>query len=282
MSFKFSTKAETLENIAPHLTQARLCEQITVSAESWKNVPNSIVLEIMERFESLQLAVRSSACNEDDWDNSLAGAHLSLIDVKSDQASIQSAINDVFASYSAPSISDQVLVQPMVGDVLISGVLLTRDLDTGGPYYVINYDDVSGRTDTVTGGADCRTVFIHRSRLDAMRSQRFRRLIDTAIELEAITNCEALDIEFCIDVDDEIYILQVRPVAARKQWKVIPVAEINATIDGARADIAGRMVPQKGLAGATTIFSEMSDWNPAEMIGKAPKPLALSLCARIG
>ena len=35
--------------------------------------------------------------------------------------------------------------------------------------------------------------------------------------------------------------------------------------------------PHHSLLGKTTIFGTMPDWNPAEMIGIKPKPLALSL-----
>ena len=37
------------------------------------------------------------------------------------------------------------------------------------------------------------------------------------------------------------------------------------------------MSPKSSLAGRTTILTEMTDWNPAEMIGNTPRPLALSL-----
>ena len=36
---------------------------------------------------------------------------------------------------------NQVLVQAMANDVSMSGVLFTKDMNSGAPYYVINYDD---------------------------------------------------------------------------------------------------------------------------------------------
>ena len=33
------------------------------------------------------------------------------------------------------------------------GVIFTHELNTGAPYYVINYDDKSGSTDSVTSEA---------------------------------------------------------------------------------------------------------------------------------
>ena len=275
--FKFGTKATTLERLAPHLTQGRLCDQIAVPANRWRNDRAAALAEIMERFGPVKLAIRSSAANEDGWDNSHAGAHLSIVNTEASPETVASSVDSVFDSYRSPNPADQVLVQPMVENVVISGVVLTRDLDTGGPYYVINYDDFSGRTDTVTGGAESKTIFVRRSRIEAMKSPRFRRLIDAAIELEEITASQELDIEFCIDSDDEVFILQVRPLAARRRWHPVPLAAIDQALGKVHAAITERMKRQPGLAGSTTILGEMPDWNPVEMIGKAPTPLALSL-----
>ena len=40
----------------------------------------------------------------------------------------------------------------MVSSINCSGVVFNRDLNTAANYYVINYDDVSGKSDTVTSG----------------------------------------------------------------------------------------------------------------------------------
>ena len=275
--FEFATKATTLERLAPSITRARLCEQLIVSAAAWRDDRRAVVTRVVERFAPALLAIRSSAAGEDGWDNSLAGAHLSRTDVAPTPGAVGAAVDAVFDSYTTPSPEDQVLVQPMVGDVVISGVVLTRDLDTGSPYYVVNYDDFSGRTDTVTGGAESKTLLVHRARPDALKSPRIRKLVEGVIEIEAITGSGELDIEFCITGADDVYILQVRPLAAKRRWLAVPDGAVDAALNGIRAAIAGRMAPKPGLAGGTTILGEMPDWNPAEMIGNAPRPLALSL-----
>ena len=40
----------------------------------------------------------------------------------------------------------------MISSINCSGVVFNRDLNTAANYYVINYDDVSGKSDTVTSG----------------------------------------------------------------------------------------------------------------------------------
>ncbi len=43
------------------------------------------------------------------------------------------------------------------------------------------------------------------------------------------------------------------------------------------AEHTRRIRPQRALYGTRTILSDMTDWNPAEMIGHHPRPLAYSL-----
>ena len=76
------------------------------------------------------LVVRSSAANEDGWNDSQAGAHLSLTDIPADPTELKNAINQVFGSYRVPTEKDEVLVQPMVIDVALSG---------GYPYTGLRY-----------------------------------------------------------------------------------------------------------------------------------------------
>jgi glutamine kinase len=275
--FHFSTKGGTLERLAPYVTRATLCNQIIIPTTEWRLQREDIISKIVRRFGSSLLAIRSSAASEDGADNSMAGVHLSHTNVTPTPNLMTDAIDTVIESYPQPNDGDQVLVQPMVADVVISGVVLTRDLDTGSPYYVVNYDDLSGRTDTVTGGSESKTILIHRARPDAIRSPRFRKLVDSVIELEQITGSDELDIEFCITGNEEIFILQVRALAARRQWERTPDKAIDTALDKIRDRLRELMAPNAGIAGKTTILGEMPDWNPAEMIGNAPRPLALSL-----
>ena len=52
----------------------------------------------------------------------------------------------------------------MLNNVLASGVVFTRSLQNGAPYYTINYDDISGSTESITSGnsQDDKTLVIRR------------------------------------------------------------------------------------------------------------------------
>jgi hypothetical protein len=275
--FHFGTKAETLERLAGRLDKARLCEQDVLEVSAWAVERHRLVSAILARFAGRRLVVRSSAANEDGFSASMAGAYHSVVGVAPEAAALMAAVDRVISSYGDPSPGDQVLIQPMVENVALSGVVLTRDLETGGPYYVLNYDDISGRTDTVTGGGESKTVLIHHGRLEAIHSSRMRKIIETVRDLEAITRHRDLDVEFCMTVDEVLHILQVRPLAASAQWEGVETRDGSAVLDDIRGFLAKRMAPADGLAGTTTVLGEMPDWNPAEMIGNSPRPLALSL-----
>lgn len=275
--FKFSTKAGTLYSLAGHLTKAYLPDQIIVAFGDWQSDTDAVLANIVSSFSGKRLAVRSSAANEDTQSASMAGAHLSLINMDCEKATLHQAIDDVFGSYPAAGLVDEVLVQPMVEDTVVAGVVLTRDLDTGAPYYVINYDDFSGRTDTVTGGAESKVVLVHRARTEALRSPRFRDLIQVVQEVERTAGTDELDIEFCIDGEDRIYLLQVRPLAARSQWPENIDKAVDDALNVIRAQIAEPQTMDNTVGAAAAVYGEMPDWNPAEMIGSAPRPLALSL-----
>ena len=282
MTFAFGTKGETLERLRPLVAVSRLCDQLIFPVLDWQRQRAFVLEQILERFGTdTRLVVRSSAQGEDGWTESQAGAYLSLTHVAPRPKAVAEAVDRVIASYGRTEKDDQFLIQPYVENVVISGVVMTRDLDTGGPYYVINYDDSTGRTDSVTGGAESKTILVHRSRPQALHSPRMRLLVDTVIEIEKATECTELDIEFCITAEDHVFALQVRPMAAKKQWDLVPEFEIDDALALVRANIAEAMTPVPDLAGETTVFGEMPDWNPAEMIGIAPKPLALSLYQRL-
>jgi glutamine kinase len=275
--FEFGTKAQTLDRLAGRLGGALLCDQMTINTTEWTLKPSAIVDLILARFGGRELVVRSSSDAEDHAESSNAGAFESVMGVACDAASIGRAVDIVIGSYGENGDGQEILIQEMVGNVALSGVVLTRDLDTGGPYYSINYDDFSGRTDTVTGGAESKTVLVHRANPGALHSPRMQAIISTARELEEICGRSELDIEFCITEDVELYILQVRPLAAKRRWKNLRDADIDSVVRGIRAELSERMQPETNLSGQTTIFGEMPDWNPAEMIGNSPRPLALSL-----
>ncbi len=235
------------------------------------------------------LAVRSSAYGEDKNDNSKAGMYDSFLNVKtSNKKRIRDAIKKVIKSYKIKKttnlLKSEIIIQEMILKVHSSGVIFTNDMNDGSPYYVVNYDDKTGLTNTVTSGSNlhsnmCLNVF--RENVKYLRSKRFKKLLYCVKELEKILVSEYLDIEFVIDKNLKIYLLQVREISNRKIWSKEKIKSLKKIIVSTETNFKNVFKSQKGVIGKTTVFGQMPDWNPAEMIGKIPRNLSYSLYKKL-
>lgn len=86
-----------------------------------------------------------------------------------------------------------------------------------------------------------------------------------------------LDVEFALGDDFTPYLLQVRAITTQPNWNRAVAKRIDATLQGIQSFVRARLQPMPGVYGNTTVLGQMPDWNPAEMIGRAPRALAFSL-----
>lgn len=275
MSQAFGTKAETLALLRGRGFAIPPLYYFDVS--QWQREPHGVLDAIMRQFPEGPLAIRSSARSEDTHTTSQAGAFHSVLHVSCEREALHEAVamvTDRFRDHA-----DQVLVQPMVHNVHMAGVIMTRVLDDGSPYYVFNYDDVSGRTDTVTGG-HCATKMVHVYKgveTDDFDSPRLREALRLARMLESVFGDIPLDIEFAVDAAGQAWLLQVRPICSSRHWKARAAAGVSERIRHVEEFVREGMRPRPGFYGKHTMYGVMPDWNPAEIIGLVPRPLAFSL-----
>ena len=226
------------------------------------------------------LIVRSSALHEDANGSSLAGHYRSIANVIGETA-LRSAIDDVIASYADdPSPDNRVLVQPMLQDVRACGVAFSRDPNTGADYIVINYEQ-GGDTTAVTGGrGQSLKTHYYWKHGPAAPSEELRDIVTLVAEMEQLFGEMPLDIEFARDGKGRLYLFQVRPLVITRKPGMSSSQQTDVLQQiAAKIDAANR--PHPYLHGRRTVYGVMPDWNPAEIIGIRPRPLALSLYREI-
>jgi choline kinase/phosphohistidine swiveling domain-containing protein len=279
--FALGTKAESLERLKPLLRVGRIGLQVSFTFKEWKENSKELIQQIHNSFDEQLLIVRSSSLQEDNWIQSSAGAFASIPNVPSyNRDAIREAVEKVFGSYSEILDGNQVLVQEMIQEVRLSGVVLTRVPSTGAPYYVINFDSESSRTDTVTSGEgkSVRTIYLHRnSELRPESPKELSHVMESVKDIESLVNYDSLDIEFAVEKGGSVVIFQVRPIAINHRTIPIDDEKISESIQEGICHLKSMQQPFPLLFGDSTYFSVMSDWNPAEMIGTKPGRLSFSL-----
>ncbi|WP_421901386.1 PEP-utilizing enzyme [Maridesulfovibrio sp.] len=282
MNLEFGTKAETLEILKR--TGFNVPDLYYFSIEEWLDDPELVLAAVLKRFsEHDKIIVRSSSQAEDGSAISHAGAFESILNVNIKRPKeLRQAISTVASSFKGDK-NDQILIQPMIGMIEVSGVIMSRCLEDGSPYYVINYDDESGKTDSITGGTGVsKTVFIYKgvSRHD-FDSSRLRKMVDLVYDLEKAFPDTPLDIEFGLDSNGIMHLFQVRRICTTQNWKRNVENIVSQKISFVESFVNNYMKRRSGIQGERTILGVMPDWNPAEIIGVTPKPLAASLYREI-
>lgn len=273
----FNSKAQNLIYLMKHAGRINVLPLLCFKFSEYKQNKIKFINQIMATFED-SVIVRSSAQNEDQSEQSNAGKYKSVLNVGVTSKNLMKAIEIVGKDYKHQN--DEILIQPMLKNISISGVIFTRDHSTGAPYYIINYTD-DGKTDTITSGsAQGKKLIISRADKGQNLTTRFpiKKLLRATKKIESVFDSDALDIEFAFSAQ-KLYILQVRPL-------IVQTAGCDSEISDFRfferlrelyVEICKNNKKKPHLSGKNSMYSMMTDWNPAEMIGSRPNLLALSL-----
>ena len=235
-----------------------------------------IFKKIRQKFKE-KIVIRSSSREEDNKLISNAGKYKSFLNVPLDKKKIIELVDEIIIDFK--NNNDQILIQEFISSTDLNGVVFTCDTSYLSPYYIINYD-TSSKTNLVTSGIKNPTIkkFVLYKSSQHKIPTKLKNLVYVIKKLEKIFKSEKLDIEFSIK-KNLIYIFQVRqlPIKGKlKNHKIISDILVNI-----HKKIKKIQLKNPYLSGNTTYLTNMADWNPAEMIGTKPKPLAISLYSEL-
>ena len=273
-----TTKSNVLKFIQKKARLSKIEKIYDFRVIDWLEDPANILNKIRSRFKSKYVIVRSSALGEDSMDESFAGTYETIQNVKpSSRKMLKSAINSVIKSYQNKgnlNNNNQILIQNQTSGIVKSGVIFSRSESSGKPYYTINYE-IGTATDGVTKGKINNVVKIFRKINLNTLPIHWKLLIKSVKEIEVILKNNNLTVEFGIKKNHQIVIFQARPNTISKITENPNIENLKRVIE--QNKIRYKKFVKKYSQYDTCLFSDMSDWNPAEIIGHNPNTLDYSL-----
>ena len=269
-----TSKARTLLSLEGRVANAKIPDFVVASASEFLAAGGLEVEEIIATLGDFPLIVRSSSQDEDTSTASNAGVYLSV--QVSDRSELRDAVEEVASSYGRTTLNDEVMIQRFLQNVMLSGVAFTHEVATASPYRTISWSDGSD-TSVVTAGRG-GSIYHHAAASPYEPPEKLKPIILLIEELEALFPDDPLDIEFAVTDEGQgevLWLLQVRPlILARPRESVQTQRRRIEDVGTAVSRSIGR---HPFLLGDRTVYGVMPDWNPAEIIGLRPRPLALSL-----
>ena len=270
------TKAGMLTYLKEKLNGINILPLYVVHSKELQTNEETVIEEIIKFSKGSSLIVRSSSVLEDTSVSSNAGKFESVLNVEPTYEAIKSAVLKVYASYDT-SENEEILIQPMLSNIKKAGVVFTADMDTFAEYYTVNYYEGEDSAAVTSGNSNDLKTFIHYKDSEHKVVDRdMEQLLHICAKIESFLENDKLDIEFAIDAEDVIYILQVRPLVKGKK-DVYEKLDLSPVLNRIYKKAKKLATKHPFLLGDTTCFGVMPDWNPAEILGVRPKKLAISL-----
>lgn len=276
MRNSFFDKATTLQKLK--IKSAIIPKILSFKVSDYFKNKNFYLNKIKKEFK--QVAIRSSNFAEDNNHSSGAGKFLSILNIDANnKIHVDNNIKKVINSYkNYKHKKNRILIQEMVKDIVVSGVATSCVKEDLSPYYVINISKSSDST-IITSGKDTNneTYYVYENCKIKLPNNlsKIKKLIDS---LKIKFKEDLLDIEFAINKKGEIFLLQVRKLIVLKNKHYYKKDKFfYKHLDKLSKKIKKIKKRNYFLLGKTTSFGVMPDWNPAEIIGRRPTPLALSL-----
>ena len=270
-----TSKVNSLNFIKKKLYHINIPNYIYFTKKSFEKNKLFYLDKIKKTFRK-DIILRSSAIDEDTHKASNAGKYDSLIVKKKNFNNLENLILKITEKFK--NKNDQILIQNFIKKPDISGVIFTKDINTNSDYYQIEYD-TSKRSDLVTSGKSnpsLKTLIIFKKVKKIPKY--FKKLIMICADLENLFSNKRLDIEFCIK-RKKIFIIQCRPlVGINKSHDINKHEQILINL---KKKFQKLNLKINNIVGNCTILSNMTDWNPAEMIGSKPGKLAVSLYSEL-
>ena len=276
-SFQFKSKAKTLIELKKFNLNFKIPKFLVFTVSEWNFSKEKVLKNIFSSFKKKKIIIRSSSIGEDKEDYSAAGMYQSIIMTSFNKENIKKNVLKIIKDYRIKDkknfFKNEIIIQDYITNISMSGVAFTHDIETGSPYYVINYDDKSKKTESVTSGTGehaNKKLYIYRKSTNKIKSLRFKNLIKCIYNLERNLNKNFLDIEFAVDKNFTPYLFQVRPISSKNKWQHIDERKISKYFNSTKANIQNILKEQ-------TILAQMPDWNPAEIIGERPDVISFDL-----
>ena len=174
---KLSTKSKNLEILRNfNLKKSNVPNFISIKVQELNK--DYKILKNVKSILSNRLSIRSSYYLEDNKNASMAGEFDSFLDIANTEKNILFYAQKLAQQYKKKSkyknhyLQSEILIQNYIGNSSISGVVTTKCLKDGTDYYVVNYDDQTKNTYTVTSGNEkgARVLNIFKKNIKKIRS----------------------------------------------------------------------------------------------------------------
>lgn len=285
---KFSTKAKNLLELSKlKLKNSIIPKFYKYSVKAILNNESEII-EFLNKKLNRKICLRSSFFYEDGKKNSMAGEFEGYSNINNNKKEIKIGIRKLIKQYKQKTKlknifnNSEIIFQNYVSEAVLSGVITNKCIKDGSDYYVINYDDSSNLTDTVTSGSKSggRVLNVFKHKTNYLRSEKFKKIITAIKEIEKKVGNYPLDIEFALNKNNEFYLFQIRLITTVSQWKKKDHKFLELKIKKNQKKFKKELDKNKDISSLAS-FGLMPDWNPVEMIGYQPDKLSFSLYKKL-